>query len=477
MSLPEEFISYTRKMMGDALFSRLSEGLQSPSVTSVRINPEKKLEQGVSFSSDDTTRQVTAVPWCKDGYYLSSRPNFTFDPSLHAGAYYVQEAASMFVDHVVRQHIHHPVLMLDLCAAPGGKSTALRAALPEGSLLVCNEPIHQRANILMENMQKWGHPDVMVTQATPAEYRRSGLHFDAILADVPCSGEGMFRKDTKAIDEWSVQNVLRCQQLQREIVADAWSCLRPGGLFIYSTCTFNTKENEENIGWMMEEFGAEVLATETHEEWGITGSLLPTLQMPVYRFIPGVSRGEGLFMAVLRKKGDRQSILESHQATKGNKHKSKMRQPASPKDKKNISIEDWIEGHSTYAFYEQGEVVRAIHHWWKHIYDRMKGLRVLHAGIEVASLRGRDYLPCHALALSTVLRRSMFEEYAASYEEAIRYLRREAIALPSDLKRGFVIITYQGLPLGFVKHLGNRANNLYPQEWRIMSQLKNGGDK
>lgn len=252
MLLPIDFTTYTREMMGDALFLRLLEGLSASPVTSIRHNPLKINQINSEGGEGSISLPVDVpVPWCEGGYYLSTRPNFTFDPLLHAGAYYVQEAASMFIDHVVRQHIQQPVLMLDLCAAPGGKSTALRAALPTGSVLASNEVVRQRANILMENMQKWGHPDVMVTHATPADYHRSGLLFDAILADVPCSGEGMFRKDAKAIDEWSVQNVLKCQQLQREIVADAWACLRPGGLLIYSTCTMNTKENEENVAWMM----------------------------------------------------------------------------------------------------------------------------------------------------------------------------------------------------------------------------------
>ena len=471
MLLPVDFTTYTREMMGDALFLRLLEGLSASPVTSIRHNPLKINQINSEGGEGSISLPVDVpVPWCEGGYYLSTRPNFTFDPLLHAGAYYVQEAASMFIDHVVRQHIQQPVLMLDLCAAPGGKSTALRAALPTGSVLASNEVVRQRANILMENMQKWGHPDVMVTHATPADYHRSGLLFDAILADVPCSGEGMFRKDAKAIDEWSVQNVLKCQQLQREIVADAWACLRPGGLLIYSTCTMNTKENEENIAWMMEELGAEALETTIDDSWGITGSLLSSMDTPVYRFIPGISRGEGLFMAVLRKDGERASILNESSDKKSRKNKKSSTQTR----QKALPITEWLSDSESFAFIEQDEIVRAIPKRWQHIYDKLKSLHILHAGVEVATIRGRDYVPCHALALSSSLRRGIFEEYAASYEEAISYLRREVITLPSNLKRGFVLITYKGLPLGFVKNLGTRANNLYPQEWRIMSQLKEG---
>ena len=466
MTLPDEFVSYTRELLGDHLFESFLEGLDAPPVVSIRFNPQKP------FREIETHYPISdAVAWCEHGHYLATRPSFTFDPLLHAGAYYVQEASSMFIDAVIRQLVSSPVLMLDLCAAPGGKSTALRSALPEGSLLVCNEPVRQRSHILMENLQKWGHPDVVVTNELPASFRRSGIQFDAILADVPCSGEGMFRKDTKAIGEWSVQNVLRCQELQREIVSDAWACLRPGGLLIYSTCTLNTRENEENIEWMMEELGAEVIGIDVDKQWGITGSLLPSLNTPVYRFIPGVSRGEGLFMAVLRKEGERASILNETPDKKDHKKKK----TTSAAHQKSLPVNDWLTGEESFAIIQEGETIRAIPRRWQRIYDKLKGLRILHAGVEMATVRGRDFVPSHALALSTVLRRGIFPEHTASYDEAIGYLRREAITLPATMPRSFVLLTYEGLPLGFVKNLGNRSNNLYPQEWRIRSERVDEG--
>ena len=207
----------------------------------------------------------------------------------------------MFLTQVVEQYVDKPVVALDLCASPGGKSTLLRAALPEGSLLVSNEPIRPRAQVLSENITKWGHPLSIVTNNYPADFSKFVHLFDLIVADVPCSGEGMFRKDEATIREWSPQNVEKCWQLQREIVADAWACLNEGGFLIYSTCTFNTKENEENIRWILEEFDAEVVNIEMKPEWNITGSLLEGFQEPVYRFIPGISRGEGLFLCIIRK--------------------------------------------------------------------------------------------------------------------------------------------------------------------------------
>ncbi len=284
--------------MGEARFNRFLEAFNEDAPVSIRVNPRHLTK----------CQTLCEVPWCQEGFYLEGRPQFTFDPLFHAGCYYVQEASSMFVTHVLRQLVKEPVEMLDLCAAPGGKSTAARAVLPEGSTLISNEPIPNRAQILLENITKWGWPDCTVTNNYPRDFRKAKLKFDVILCDVPCSGEGMFRKDPETIREWSPQNVEKCWRLQREIVADAWECLNPGGILIYSTCTYNTKENEENVQWIMETYDAEILAVPTQPEWNITGSLLEGFEAPVYRFIPGFTRGEGLFMAVLKNRGERREV-------------------------------------------------------------------------------------------------------------------------------------------------------------------------
>ena len=214
-TLPKDFEDYTRTLFGEETYRRFLMSFQEKQPLSVRLNPFKG---GRSFAG-------TPVPWCRNGVWLDEKPDFTLDPMLHAGCYYVQEAASMFLDEVLRQHVTQPVTMLDLCAAPGGKTTLARAALPEGSVLYCNEPDHKRANILMENVQKQGHPDVIVTNNYAKDYRKAKLKFDVILADVPCSGEGMFRKDPNAIAEWSIKNVVACRELQRSIIEDIWPCL------------------------------------------------------------------------------------------------------------------------------------------------------------------------------------------------------------------------------------------------------------
>ena len=294
--LPVLFTEYTRQLMGEERFERYLQSFEEDAPVSIRLNPRKSGEWKVESGE--------RIDWCRNGYYLKQRPNFTFDPLFHAGCYYVQEAASMFLDEVLRQKLSivNCQLSIDFCAAPGGKSTLLRSALPEDCVLYSNEPVRNRASILLENVTKWGYPNHIVTNAYPRDYRKAKMKFDLILCDVPCSGEGMFRKDPATIGEWSPQNVEKCWQLQRDIVSDAWACLNDGGLLIYSTCTFNTKENEENIRWILSEFDdAEVLPIETKPEWNITGSLLEGFTEPVYRFIPGISQSEGLFLCALRK--------------------------------------------------------------------------------------------------------------------------------------------------------------------------------
>ena len=324
-NLPAAFSEYTRQLMGEERFERYLKSFEEDVPVSIRLNP-MKIKEG-----EWQTEDAEPVPWCRNGYYLKQRPNFTFDPLFHAGCYYVQEAASMFLDEVLRQYLTSDIIphtSLDMCAAPGGKSTLLRAALSDDCVLYSNEPIRNRASILLENVTKWGYPNHYVTNAYPKDYRKAKMKFDLILCDVPCSGEGMFRKDEATIREWSPQQVEKCWQLQRDIVTDAWACLNDGGLLIYSTCTFNTKENEENIRWILETFDdAEVVPVDVKSEWialqrhtlkertphsdhwseNITGSLLEGFHEPVYRFIPGVSRSEGLFVCVLRK-GSRPAV-------------------------------------------------------------------------------------------------------------------------------------------------------------------------
>lgn len=319
MNLPSDFITRTRTLLGEAQFEKLYEALQHDTPVSIRLNRNK---------CQSVPPESTPVPWCETGYYLNIRPTFTFDPLFHAGSYYVQEASSMFVEQAVRQYVHEPVVMLDLCAAPGGKSTLVRSVLPEGSMLVANEVMRNRSQVLAENLIKWGDEGVIVTNNDPADFTPLEAMFDVILTDVPCSGEGMFRKDPVAIGEWSIDNVTVCWQRQRRILKDIWPCLKPGGILIYSTCTYNREENEDNVAWIARELGAEVLPVAVQEAWNITGNLTGE-EFPVYRFLPHRTVGEGLFLAVLRKHEDGTMGVSADSAGKRPKRirRKKVRKP------------------------------------------------------------------------------------------------------------------------------------------------------
>ena len=477
IQLPVDFTENMCRLLGEEEYNALAEALQGESPVSVRVNPWKWGE------CKDSVAVNEPIPWASGAMYLSERQPFTFDPLFHAGCYYVQEASSMFVQHVLHHYVPCACRMLDLCAAPGGKSTLARTALPEGSLLVSNEIIRTRAQVLAENMVKWGHPDVVVTQSAPADFTPLTHFFDVILADVPCSGEGMFRKDAESVDEWSMGNVDICWQRQRSIVSDVWDCLKPGGLFIYSTCTYNAWEDEENIRWMVQHFGAEPLQVPTEKEWGIRGDMTGKgNDLPVYRFLPSHVKGEGFFLAVMRKpigdasEDERAFVAEpTTEIHENNPKRQKKGKDSKGKDAKGMTpsydaCRQWLSDAEEFVWSVTDDTVSAVPVQWSGAVDLLKKyLVVLHAGVSVASLKGKDWIPHHSLAMSQRLRQSAFPCAEVDYDTAIAYLRHEAVTLDMSVPRGYVLVTYQGIPLGFVKNIGNRANNLYPVEWRIRS--------
>ena len=454
MNLPIDFITRTGGLLGEGQFAALREALAKEPPVSIRMNRLK---------TDVVPAGGRQVPWCGSGYYLASRPTFTFDPLFHAGCYYVQEASSMFLEQVLTQYVHEPVVMLDLCAAPGGKSTLARSVLPEGSLLVANEVMRNRVQVLAENVTKWGHPGTVVLNNDPADFAPLGELFDVILTDVPCSGEGMFRKDPVAVEEWSVENVTLCWQRQRRIVRDIWHCLKPGGLLVYSTCTYNREENEDNVAWIAEELGAEVLPVEVQPGWNISGNLAGK-DFPVYRFLPHRTEGEGLFMTVLRKSGESVPGVSPHRR-KEKKAKGKEKAPILPKE-----VKGWLVSSGQYAWTMEQNRVVAFPLLYQSVYEMLQAqMRVVCAGVQVAEVKGKDLIPSQALAMSVARDETAFPSVEVSYEQAIAYLRKEAVVLSADVPRGYLLIRYKGAALGFVKNIGNRANNLYPQEWRIRS--------
>jgi len=465
-------------------------------------------------STDADNKQSTAniselerVPWCETGYYLPQRPSFTFDPLFHAGAYYVQEASSMFVEQAVLQICAapdlagRPVTALDLCAAPGGKSTHLSALLPAGSLLVSNEVVRSRSLILAENMAKWGSLDTIITRNDPKTFGNMPHLFDVVVADLPCSGEGMFRKIPASRDEWSIDHVRLCAARQRRIIHDVWDALRPGGYLIYSTCTFNTEENEENVKILSEELEAEIIPVPTRPEWNIAGSICH--DMPVYRFFPHRTRGEGFFLALLQKPARRyatlgvaditgedaqqQACFAQQRARHDKQQHRRHAQQQARHDKQQQSghaqqqqgrhavkaavtpAASMLSNPEKFTYLTAG-IVQALPKVHESSYAIVSAhLNIIAAGISIGEYKGRDFTPSAALALSTEIDAGTFPRVELAYEQAIAYLQRQTIVMPPNTSKGYVIVTYKETPLGFAKNIGYRANNCYPKEWRIVS--------
>jgi 16S rRNA C967 or C1407 C5-methylase (RsmB/RsmF family)/NOL1/NOP2/fmu family ribosome biogenesis protein len=442
-TLPTDFVAMlAQHQQFDGLAKALSE--TAPEV-SVRVNTLK----GCSVP-DDSER----VTWCETGYYLAERPQFTFDPKLHQGLYYVQDASSMIL-HTIAKRITatgEAVRWLDACAAPGGKTTAVIDAIPKGSLVVANEFDYKRAAALLENVERWGSADIVVSRGDTNKFRKLTDFFDIISVDAPCSGEGMMRKEAVAVQQWSPRLVQQCAELHREIIENVWHALRPGGVLIYSTCTFNLSEDEQNVQWIIDELGAEPLNVNLSEFDGVVGGI--GTNIPCARFLPGRVRGEGLFVAVLRKHGDGAST-----------------RVAAPKNLKTIKADtQWLAG--DYVYIADDDKLRAIPK--AHVGEMTKlasTLSVINYGVHVATIKGKDYLPTASLAKAIDINAAAWPKAEVDHDTALSYLRGEAIVL-SDAPRGIVLLTYADRPLGFVKNLGNRANNLLPDNRRILSKKK-----
>ncbi|MDR1602657.1 MAG: rRNA cytosine-C5-methyltransferase [Tannerella sp.] len=443
MQIPVDFIARTSRWTDD--YSLLEKALQNEPPVSIRLNPAKS----------PATLPCERVKWCRTGYYLARRPPFTFDPLFHGGAYYVQEASSMFLEQVVRQYVSSPAVCLDLCAAPGGKSTHLLSLLPENSVLVSNEVIRSRCAVLTENILKWGAANVLVTNSDSEEVGRLTHLFDLIVADMPCSGEGMFRKDVHSRGEWSVARVGLCADRQRRIVHDVWDALRPGGLFVYSTCTFNREENEDNIRYITETFHAEALPLSVDAGWNVCCA---DDGHPAYRFFPHRTKGEGFFLAVLRK-----ADAPPRRISVKTRYNRRQKPPA--------QICEWLRRPEMFRFETCRGVVHAIPEHASDIFGTVsERMRLFSAGIPAGQVKGKDVIPAHALALSTELHPDAFPAAEQTWDEAVRYLQREMPALREDVPKGLYTVTCRHLPLGFARNIGSRVNNLYPQEWRIRSR-------
>lgn len=479
-NLPAGFLSRMQSLLGDS-FPRFAQAMQESPATAIRLNTRKT-------NATPKWSGMTPVSWCESGFYLDERPLFTLDPLLHAGAYYVQDPSSMIHQQIVarimqlpdmQERLRHaddmPLRVLDLCAAPGGKSTAIINALPDHSLMVSNEIDRQRCGILRENLEKWGYPEIIICNSDAAALGKADNIFDIIAVDAPCSGEGMMRKDADALDQWTPGLTESCARLQREILSDILPALRPGGYLIYSTCTFNTLENEENVKWLMTQWGMSAVALSMTGTEDVLPSLDP--EIPALRFMPHATRGEGLFAAILRMPGnDLPASLPKQREQKASKGK-KCRNTAPAKGKMDKSRQsanpgEWLDTADSPLIHEYGDKAYALSAQLSALDALLQknGVRVVEAGVPVAEIKGELRLPAPELPMSLAFRKDAFPSVELSREEALSYLRREPLTLPPSAPRGFITVSYLGVPLGLLKNIGSRTNNLYPQNWRIRTR-------
>ncbi|TMI90978.1 MAG: Fmu (Sun) domain protein [Bacteroidetes bacterium] len=452
MNLPEKLLQSLEAIKGfdrEAFEKVHASGEQ---VTSIRINPQKLSEASQVPSTGGHLGE--AVPWTEYGYYLNQRPSFTFDPLFHAGCYYVQEASSMFLEQAFKQTVDlsRRLRILDLSAAPGGKSTHIQSLISKDSLLVSNEVIRSRANILKDNIAKWGSDNVIVTNNDPKSFARLENYFDAIIVDAPCSGSGLFRRDEKAIDEWSENNVHLCSQRQQRILADVWSALKRNGVLIYSTCSYSNEENENIVQWMTAELPIAHCPLPIDNSWGIIET------ENGYRFWPDQVKGEGFFIACMRKLGGEDKV------------EIKVKKKIEIVSKKEMEVvKYWIKA-TDHQFLKIGNVVYAVPKGLSTDIDfLLSNLQIIYFGTMVGELVRDKLIPAHALAMSNLISDHV-ERIELNYEQAIDYLKKKDLREINGDK-GWKLVTYKNYPLGWINILSNRINNYYPRELRILKDI------
>jgi 16S rRNA C967 or C1407 C5-methylase (RsmB/RsmF family)/NOL1/NOP2/fmu family ribosome biogenesis protein len=435
-ALPPAFEKQMQHLLGDR-YPDFIRSLETPAPVSVRLNPRKR-------SAFDDAR---VVPWCRDGRYLDQRPSFTLDPHLHGGSYYVQEASSMFVEQALTQSVDvaQPLRVLDLCAAPGGKSTHLLSLISEDSILVSNEAIRSRASVLAENIQKWGYANVIVTNNDPSAFSALGGYFDVILIDAPCSGEGLFRKDPDAVAEWSAENVALCSARQRRIVQDTLPALKEGGLLVYCTCTYNQSENDENLRWLMANNSLQFVPLRHPPgiHAGTDGSLTG------YHFFPHLVDGEGFFISVMQKRAPAEMPHRGRDKRRDGK----------------VAMPDWLKGNFI-ATRHNDLVIALPQPTATEMLWLSQQLNTVTRGTAICAEKHGKLIPEHSVALSVHLDHSKFPVIDLTLDQALQYLRKDTLNVDRGPK-GFCLVRYDGTALGWVNVLDRRINSLYPSGWRI----------
>lgn len=416
-------------------------------LTSIRLNP---------FKPVNVFPESEKIPWCENGRYLNERPSFTADPLFHAGCYYVQEASSMFLEHTLKStlNLSEDLKILDLCAAPGGKSTLINSLLTKNSLLLANEIIKTRVPVLCDNLNKWGSENTFVSNNDPKDFKRLEGYFDAIVVDAPCSGSGMFRKDPAAINEWSESAVLLCSQRQQRILADIIESLKQNGILIYSTCSYSKQENEDISDWLCETFELENIRIPINDSWGIVETQSEKHHCYGYRFYPHKVKGEGFFIAAFRKK----SISAIPQIRRAKE--------TGVNTKSHDILKKWLIESPDLQIVNINEEFFAIPTKLEADLQYLQSrLYLKKSGVRIGKLMGKDLVPNHELALS-LINNSSTHRIKLNRDQAISYLKRDELKLDSDYK-GWALMCFENYPIGWAKILDNRLNNYFPKEIRI----------
>jgi 16S rRNA C967 or C1407 C5-methylase (RsmB/RsmF family)/NOL1/NOP2/fmu family ribosome biogenesis protein len=451
-ALPNAFL---HSLSGLAAFDTdaFTKAHQQPAPVSVRLNTHKKITSA-------HFQDAQPVPWADNAFYISKQEIFALDPLWHAGAYYVQEASSMMLQQVYNQllaPLEYPLHILDLCAAPGGKSTQLVSMMKPADVLVSNEVIQGRVGVLVENLTRWGPANTIVTQNDPAQWGNGGFLFDAIVVDAPCSGSGLFRREPEAISEWSEDNVALCAQRQQRILADIWPALKPGGFLVYSTCSYSPSEDEAIIDFAVKDLDAQSVQIVIKPQWGIVEVNAPQTKAYGCRFYPHLLQGEGFFLSVLQKRECADTLIRSQPSAKRKMliPKAEAWQPFVNQD---ISL-GWYEHSGTW--YAMTQPTLELFHLLK------PQFRIKKAGVCAGTLAQSQPVPEHDFALSHIISPGITAA-ELNLQQARQYLRKEYFETEPD-KKGWVLARYQQNNLGWYKQLGNRINNYYPTSWRLRS--------
>lgn len=452
VDLPSKFLLHMRERLGEE-FGTFLEAMEQKPPTFIRANPAKK---------PDLFKNEQIIPWCETGRYLKERPAFVWDPLYHAGAYYAQEASSMFFANAI--DFSKPLKVLDLCAAPGGKSSLILANLHKDSLLVSNELVGKRAAILNENLVKWGAANCVITSSRASEFQAFEGFFDVVLIDAPCSGEGMFRKDKGAIEQWSDALVMQCSAIQKEILDYAVQLIAPGGMLVYSTCTFEPRENEQNIQYLYEKNPGVLEPADWKPDaaWSLTPAEIKTragIQYGYYSY-PHKVKGEGLFLSAMRIKNQQQPRI-----VKGNKNILRRL----TQNEENILAGYAEIDKSLQAVAYKDDVWLIPSAYVNEIAFMAEKLNLRKPGIKAGTLIRDQFIPDHALAMSGKASKQI-PRVALDKTAALDYMQRKNVKAPDGTPNGWILFTYDGIDIGWAKNLGNRVNNHYPAEWRIRKE-------